>query len=107
MFSSKNRREFLTTLVAGAAGLSLVPKVFAQAATGPIATTKLSDNYLLISGAGSNVLVLNGPEGSLMVDGGMAQHSADLLKAVTGQSPAGRVQALFNTHWHTEHTGSN
>jgi glyoxylase-like metal-dependent hydrolase (beta-lactamase superfamily II) len=43
----------------------------------------------------------------LLVDGGLAEHSADLLNAVTGLAPEGRVQVLFNTHWHAEHTGSN
>jgi len=42
-----------------------------------------------------------------MVDGGLAEHSADLLKAATGQSAQGRIQALFNTHWHLENTGAN
>jgi cyclase len=72
-----------------------------------LTTTKLADNFLLISGAGSNVLVVKQPEGVLLVDGGMAEHSAELLKAVAGVSDAGRIQALFNTHWHLEHTGSN
>ena len=106
MFSSKNRREFLKTLAGGAAGFSLASRAFAQG-SGQIGTSKVADNFTLINGAGSNVLVLNGPEGALMVDGGLAEHSADLLKTVTGQSPAGRIQALFNTHWHPEVTGSN
>ena len=78
-----------------------------QTMTQRIIATRLADNYTLFSGAGSNVLVLNSPEGVLMVDGGQAEHSADLIKVATGLSPAGRVQVLFNTHWHTEHSGSN
>ena len=42
-----------------------------------------------------------------MVDGGSPEHSADLLKAVSGRAEADRIQAIFNTHWHLEHTGSN
>ena len=42
-----------------------------------------------------------------MVDGGMSEHSADLLKLISGQSDSARVQVLFNTHWHLDHTGSN
>jgi glyoxylase-like metal-dependent hydrolase (beta-lactamase superfamily II) len=107
MVLSKNRREFLKITAGGLAGLGLCRGAFAQSATGQFNALKLADNYTLLTGAGSNVLVLNGPEGVLMVDGGLEEHSADLLKAVTGTSPQGRIQALFNTHWHLEHTGSN
>src|SRR5262249_22408810 len=67
-----------------------------------LTTTQLTDNISLIGGAGSNVLVLNTSDGVLMVDGGSADKSADLLKLV-----GGRVQVLFNTHWHLDHSGSN
>jgi len=107
MFSSHSRRDFLKTAAAGTVGLGLGRRGFAQSNNPQITATKLADNYTLLSGAGSNVLVLTGPEGVLMVDGGLAEHSAELLKAVSGLSPEGRVQVLFNTHWHVEHTGSN
>src|SRR5215468_11219524 len=107
MLSPKNRRQFLKTMAGGTVALGLSGRCFAQASRTQIAAMKLADKYTLLSGAGSNVLVLHGPEGVLMVDGGLAEHSAELLKAATGLSPAGRLQALFNTHWHVEHTGSN
>jgi len=72
-----------------------------------ITATKLADNYTLLTGAGCNALVVNGPEGLLLVDGGLAEHSTEVLKNLTGLAPEGRVQALFNTHWHLEHTGFN
>ena len=106
MFVGLNRRDFIKLVGGGALGFSLRRNALSQAATQIIAT-RIADNYTLLSGAGSNVLVLHGPEGILMVDGGLAEHSADLLKAATGLSPEGRIQALFNTHWHPEHTGSN
>lgn len=88
-------------LAAGAASASLVR---AQAS---ITATKLADNYILIAGAGSNVLLVTGPDGALLVDGGSAEHSAELLKVVSEQSGGRKVQTLFNTHWHLENTGSN
>src|SRR6185369_5901491 len=100
MFSFQSRRNFLKTAAAGTVGLGLCRNGFAQGTNTQITATKLGDNYTLLSGAGSNVLVLTGPDGVLMVDGGLAEHSSELLKAVTGLSPQGRVQALFNTHWH-------
>ena len=104
-----NRRDFCRTLVGGAAGLSLAyraPKAFAQG-TSAISATKITDNYTLITGAGSNVLMLTQPEGVLLIDGGTAERSADLLKAVADASGGKPVQALFNTCWHLEKTGSN
>jgi len=107
MLVPRNRRDFLKTIAAGTVGLGLSRRTFGQAGKPQITATKIAENYTLLSGAGSNVLVLNGPEGILMVDGGLADQSADLLKAITGLSPDGRIQVLFNTHWHAEHTGSN
>lgn len=107
MLLSQNRRDFLKAVAAGAAGVSLARTGFGQGAASALTTTKLADNFILISGAGSNVLALNTPDGVLMVDGGAADRSADLLKLIGGQSDAGRIQVLFNTHWHVDHTGSN
>jgi glyoxylase-like metal-dependent hydrolase (beta-lactamase superfamily II) len=101
MRAVNGRRDFLRTLAAGAVTLSASKNVLAA----EITPLKVSENYTLLSGAGSNVLVVKGAEGVLMVDGGHAEHSADLLKAVTGGATT--IQALFNTHWHVEHTGSN
>jgi glyoxylase-like metal-dependent hydrolase (beta-lactamase superfamily II) len=61
----------------------------------------------LITGAGSNVLAVTGADGVLLVDGGSSEQSTDLLKAVGGLPGGGRVQLMFNTHWHLDHTGSN
>ena len=78
-----------------------------SAQTSPITATKLADNYIHIAGAGSNVLLVTGPDGALLVDGGSPEHSADFLKVVAEQSGGRKVQTLFNTHWHLESTGSN
>ena len=59
MESAPNRRDFLKTLAAGAAGLSLTPQAFAD------------ENIIHITAAGSNVLLLVTPDGLLAVDGGL------------------------------------
>ena len=111
MFFRKNRRDFLKVLAGGAAGLSSIytgaSRAWAQSGGGGLTASKLTDNISLINGAGSNILLVNGPEGVLLVDGGSSEYSANLVQFVTGQPGAGRIQALFNTHWHLEHTGSN
>ena len=50
---------------------------------------------------------LAGPDGALLVDGGLAVNSAVLLKVVADSLKTKRVQTLINTHWHPEQTGSN
>ena len=61
----------------------------------------------LLQGAGCNVVVLPGPEGALMIDGGLAAHSKELLDAMERATGTRRVTTLINTHWHPEQTGSN
>ena len=69
----------------------------------PLTTTKIADKFTLIGGAGINVIAVDGADGLLVVDGGLAEHRAGVLKAL-GAKP---VQVLFNTHWHPEVTGLN
>ncbi len=61
----------------------------------------------VIGGAGCNVVALGSPDGALLVDGGLAQNSGVLLKAVADATRSRRVATLINTHWHPEQTGSN
>lgn len=104
-----NRRGFCRTILGGAAASLALrsSKAFAQAGTSAISVTKLNESFALIAGAGSNVLLLNTPDGVLMVDGGTPERSADLLKVVSEQTAGRPIQVLFNTHWHLESTGSN
>jgi cyclase len=105
-----HRRDFLKTLLGGAAGLSFSTTLRGQTGSISITATKIADNFALISGAGSNVVVLSTADGLLMVNGGLPEFSATLLKLVSGQTTAGNpnsIQALFNTDWHLENTGSN
>ncbi len=69
--------------------------------------TTLDDNLLLISAAGGNVVLVNTPDGLGLVDGGLPEHSSDLLRLVTEQGHGRPVKIVFNTHWHLDHTGSN
>jgi glyoxylase-like metal-dependent hydrolase (beta-lactamase superfamily II) len=91
------RREFLRAL-AGASALGLSRAAFAQ--TRP-AATKLTDKFTLITGAGNNIVALQGEGGSLLVDCGDAAHAKDVLEL------AGSVKTVINTHWHLESTGAN
>src|SRR5215468_278878 len=105
-----NRRDFCRALVGGAAGLSLATRLqnaFSQDNTSAISATRISENFTMLSGAGANVLVLTQGDGVLLVNGGVAERSGDLLKAVSGISGGKKVQTLFNTCWHLDSTGAN
>ncbi len=127
MFPEWNRRSFVQTLFASAAHLSLAasgvaapgPKgpayKAAQPPPGPkdpahnvpLAVTTLTDTVTLISGAGGNVVVVTGPDGVAMINGGLKERSNELLEMVATRSGGKRIQTLFNTDWHPDHTGSN
>jgi cyclase len=112
-----DRRGFFRTLFGGAAGVALGQGAFsrranaqtgsAQTASTPLQVNKLTDTLLEVTGAGANVLAVIGPEAVLMVDGGSADRSAELLKLIAGQSGGKPVQVLFNTCWDPGRTGSN
>ena len=75
----------------------------AQPAATTFTETPLREGLSLITGAGSNVIVLRTASGAALVDSGSPEHAAE-LKRVVGASP---VELLFNTHWHPMHTGGN
>lgn len=101
------------TSLAGALGsLSvLAPARTALASSDSIAVTPLTPKEMggltLLQGAGCNVVAMPGPEGALLIDGGLAANSKALLKAVDKATGSPRVSTLINTHWHPEQTGSN
>jgi len=113
MMNSFSRRRFMNgglTVLGVASVASLKPfDVFAAApaiTTTPL-TSKERGGLTLFQGAGCNVVAMPGPEGALLIDGGLAAHSKLLLKAVLETTGARRVNTLINTHWHPEQTGSN
>jgi glyoxylase-like metal-dependent hydrolase (beta-lactamase superfamily II) len=71
-----------------------------------ITTTDLGGATLL-QGAGCNVLALSGPDGALMIDGGLSANADALLAAVKGATGAARIHTLVNTHGHPEQVGVN
>jgi cyclase len=102
-----DRRSFLKAAVAGAAGLALARPIVAKERAAALTVSRLSGNLVEILGAGCNVVVASGPDGAVMVDGGLAEHSPALIKLARSQSPSGKIQALLNTNWRPNHTGSN
>jgi cyclase len=109
MTDFNDRRGFLRAMAGSAVGAALWPaaRTHARSSSVPLVPTELSEDLILISGAGANVVAARGPDGALLVDGGTQERSAELLKLVGKELSTRRVQTLFNTHWHPEQTGSN
>jgi len=101
MSSHSNRREFLRSVLAAgaAAGVAemLVRPALAGVAT-PITPNRLNERLVVFAGAGANVVAFQGPDGLLLVDGGLAERSPELVDSVLKETRAKKVQTLINTH---------
>jgi glyoxylase-like metal-dependent hydrolase (beta-lactamase superfamily II) len=78
-----------------------------SAADGDLARTPLSETLSVITGAGSNVVVLETDAGLALVDSGAPDHAAALVEFVEREFESKPVRLLFNTHWHPGSTGAN
>jgi len=101
----EHRRAFLRAS-AMALGAALLPASARGQQAARITTVDLGGATLL-QGAGCNVLALAGPDGALMIDGGLAANAEALLSAVKRATSVSRINTLINTHWHPEQTGAN
>jgi glyoxylase-like metal-dependent hydrolase (beta-lactamase superfamily II) len=99
-----NRRQILTAMTGIALGS---PRLALGQPTGRLDVTELGGDLVLIEGAGANVVAFGAGDGVLLVDGGLANRSADVLAVVAEHWPGRRVDVLFNTNWRDEHVGAN
>ena len=99
-----SRRGFFQ-VAASAFASALLPASFATAQA-RISTIDLG-GATLFQGAGCNVIAMPGPDGALMIDGGLAANADALLTAIKKATGATRIHTLINTHWHPEQTGAN
>ena len=77
-----------------------------SAATAEIATHRLRNNVNILEGSGGNIAVLTGPDGKVLIDGGISVSRAQLSSALDalGKEP---ITHLVNTHWHFDHADGN
>src|SRR2546429_7583396 len=102
-----NRRAILTGALGGVVGLTLPPfarDAFSQESPGIV---PVREGFVMLTGAGGNVLVRTASGGQVVVDSGAAQFTDAVLARLRGLPGAGRVTTLFNTHWHREQVGGN
>lgn len=75
-------------------------------AAAPIQTTRLTDALSMLSGPGGNVVVLNGPDGKVVVDTFVQGAWEKLKQALDAIGPA-PLNAAIDTHWHFDHADNN
>jgi glyoxylase-like metal-dependent hydrolase (beta-lactamase superfamily II) len=96
----------LRAAAASAIGGSVLRAALAQSRAA-LEEVELRDNLALVSGGGSNVVVLRTAGSAVVIDSGPAEHADELAKLVRGRMGLLAVELLFNTHWHPLHTGGN
>ena len=102
-----NRRTILKGALGGVASLTLAPfarHAFAQA---NLATVPVRDGFVMLTGAGGNILARTTATGQVLVDSGAASFADATLARLRTLPGAGRVETLFNTHWHLDQVGGN
>jgi cyclase len=96
-------RRLPTTLIA----LSIATACSAQApADVQIKAEQLAPGVAVLFGAGGNIGVSYGPDGTVLVDDQFAPLTPKIQAAVAALGAA-PVRYLINTHWHYDHTGGN
>jgi cyclase len=108
MNSAINRRAIVQGALGGVLGLALPPfarSAFSQASP---AVVPVSEGFVMLTGAGGNVLVRTASTGQVLVDSGAAAFTDAVLADLRGlPGGGGRATTVFNTHWHREQVGGN
>lgn len=67
---------------------------------------KITDRLYFLTGAGGNIGVLTGPDGTVMIDNQFAPLSNRINGAIKTIDP-GDIRFVINTHLHGDHSGGN
>lgn len=84
----------------------LATGVEAQRRVAKVETRHVSGGVHMMVGRGSNMGLLVGDQGALLVDGSVASIAKKVEEAIGKVTPR-PVKLLINTHWHDDHTGGN
>src|SRR5262252_7987471 len=102
-----NRRAVLKGALGGVAGLTLAPFARSAFAQEMPAVVPVSDGFVMLTGAGGNILVRTAATGQVLVDSGAAQYTNAVLARLKALPGAGHVETVFNTHWRRDQVGGN
>src|SRR5882672_12339634 len=102
-----NRRAILKGALGGILGLTLPPLARSAFSQERPAVVPVREGFVMLTGAGGNVLVRTASTGQVLVDSGAAAFTDAVLAQLRGLPGGGRVTTLFNTHWHLDQVGGN
>jgi cyclase len=102
-----DRRAIVKAALGGVVGLTLAPFARSAFAQGGPAIVPVSDGFVMLTGAGGNILVRTASAGQVLVDSGAAQFTDAVRTRLSGLPGAGKVETVFNTHWHRDQVGGN
>jgi cyclase len=97
------QRIILVAVVGG----GLVPTLWAQDRSKvEIRTIPVAENLYVLAGAGGNIALLTGDDGTLLIDDGYKELTEKTSAAVEAVSKT-PIRLVVNTHWHSDHVGGN
>jgi glyoxylase-like metal-dependent hydrolase (beta-lactamase superfamily II) len=101
------RKSIVSISLLAAASYSVAP-VAAQTDNDKVEVSaeQLAPGVAVLFGAGGNIGVSYGPDGTVLIDDQFAPLTVKIQKAV-GDLDATPVKYLINTHWHGDHSGGN
>jgi cyclase len=102
-----NRRAILKGALGGVLALALPPFARSAFSQENPAVVAVSDGFVMLTGAGGNILVRTASAGQVLVDSGAAPSTNAVLARLRGLPGGNRVETLFNTHWHRDQVGGN
>src|SRR5258706_4987282 len=102
-----NRRAILKGALGGVVGLTLPPFARSAFSQQSLSVVPVSEGFVMLTGAGGNVLVRTASTGQVLVDSGAAAFTDAVLAQLRKLPGGGRVTTLFNTHWHLDQVGGN
>src|SRR5215831_10620896 len=98
------RRQFLKVGVGALVGDYVLPR---RARPQEPAIAPLNDRLSVVARARTNVVALSTGDGAIVVDSGAPQYRDALMESLRQLSPGGRINKVFNTHYHPDNTGAN
>src|SRR5215472_15183948 len=97
-----DRRQVLKGAMTGALTLWASPLLRAAPQASAAAGVKKVTDRVSVIDAGTNVVVLSGGDGLLIVDTGAPKSGDKLTAALKGIAANAKVDTVFNTHYHVD-----